>query len=432
MLQPLQSLLGELFGAVPNKEIARSIGKSPGYITQIRSGEQIPTEETIAKIAKCFAATERLDELLLSAASARILAQEFKKDEDGTLKKSVLATFETLASGIERGSKPVPKKIGRTLNDFPDAFYPLAVVCGDKREERESNISIADLGAYTATPADTRWILNLGLRSDVVKHIDKNFLLLSDDELIKQFGGVNLLVCGSPACNHLARIVNKSAVFRFNYSKDTEQDIEDVIAKARKLTTRTTRTQLVAYREEGRNDLVKRMRSLFNGGIFDPMHPDDYVSAAYSQLPSFTQFDFGVLTFASNPYYEMKCRSESRECDHKYVSIMAAGIHHPATAHSLRLLGQDCRKTDIFAKHPYGGVIRVQLDLNIAFATRTMNALCQWEDAADKERMESENQKEDLLRELEVIEKKVAKGQLRNLALERGQAAECSKLIEKL
>ena len=61
-----------------------------------------------------------------------------------------------------------------------------------------------------------------------------------------------------------------------------------------------------------------------------------------------------------------------------------------------------------------------------------MNAICQWEDIADKERKESENQKEELLKELEVIEKKVSKGELRNLALEKGQAAECSKLIEKL
>jgi len=428
MVKRIQLLLNELFGSTPGKKIAHSIGKTAGYVSQIRSGEQIPTDKTLATIANKFGATDRLHELLLSAAWARVQAQEFKNDNDGTLKRSVEEALQTLASVVPSRSISTSKKTGRTLSDFPDAFYPLAVVCGDKREERESNISVADLGAYTSTPADTRWIMNLGLRADVVKHIDKNFLLLSDDELIDQFGEANLLVCGSPAANHLARIVNRSAVFRFNYSRDTEQDIENVITKARNL----SRAQLVAYQEEGRSDLVKRMRSLFNGGVFDPMHPADYVSATYSQLPSYTQFDFGVLTFASNPYYEMKCRRESKECDHKYISIMAAGIHHPATAHAIRLLGQDCRKEGIFAKHPYGGVIRVQLDLNIPFATRTMNAICQWEDAADRERKESENQKEELLRELEVIEKKVAKDELKNLALEEDQVTKCRKLIEKL
>jgi transcriptional regulator with XRE-family HTH domain len=428
MHKTLKSFLNELVGSTPGEEIARSIGKTAGYVSQIRSGKQIPTEETLAAIARRFKATDRLDELLLLAMSARVRAQKFKDDKDGELKKSVLKTLEAMGSAVAPGDKLVPITTGRTLNDFPEAFYPLALVCGDKREERESNISLADIGAYTATPADTRWIMNLGLRPDVVKHIDKNFLLLSDDQLIDQFGKVNLLVCGSPAGNHLARIINRSAVFRFNYSKDTEQDIEDVITKARNL----SRPELVAYRERERNDLVKRMRSLFTGGIFDPMHPDDYVSAAYSQLPSFTQFDFGVLTFASNPYYEMKCRIEHRECDHKYVSIMAAGIHHPATAHALRLLGQDERDNGIFIKHPYGGVIRVELDLGTPFATRTMNAYCQWEDLADKERKEPEDQKEELVRELKVIETKVARGELKNLALVKGQAAASQELIEKL
>ncbi|MGA2915965.1 MAG: hypothetical protein ABSE89_08080 [Sedimentisphaerales bacterium] len=428
MAKALNSLLNDIIGLVPGKEFARKIKKSEGYISQMRAGTQIPTEETLAIITNEFGIIDRLPELILSAAWARLKSQTQFNDKDNKLEKSISEAMESLLQARSLYNKVSAKKFGRTLNDFPDAFYPLVVVSGDKREERGSNISIADIGAYTATPADTRWILNLGLCSDIVLHIDKNFLLFPDDELIKQFAETNLLVVGSPAANHLARLINKTAVFRFNYSKDAEQVIEDIIVKARTL----THTQLIAYQEKGRNELAKRMRTFFTGGIYDPTYPDEYVAAKYARLVMDTQFDFGVLTFAANPYYEMKCAREGRENDHKYISIMAAGIHHPATAHALRLLGQDYRKKDIFAKHPYGGVIRVELDLSIPFPMRTMNASCQWEDIADKERKVSDNQKQLLLKELKVIEGKVIKGELKNLALERGQALECYNLIEKL
>ncbi len=424
----IHSLLNEIMGSLPGEAIAERIGKSPSYVSQIRSGLQIPTAATLAIIANKFGVSHRLGELILRAEVARLETQKWKGDKDGALKESVVEALNGVLEGSAQSSKIISTRPGRTFRDFPEAFYPLAVVTGDKREERGSHISCADLGAYTATCADTRWILNIGLRPDVVQHIDKNFLLLSDDELVNQFSEMNLLVAGSPAANHLARIINSHAIFRFNYSKDTEDAINDVITKARTLSS----TQLVAYQEESRSGLIKKMRSLFTGGIFDPTHPEEYVGAKYSQIAANTQFDFGVLTFASNPYYQEKCRREGRECDHKYVSIMAAGIHHPGTAHALKLLGQDCRKSGAFAKHPYGGMIRVELDMNIHFANRTMKAECQWEDVADNERQESENQKEDLLREFKIIEEKVFKNELRYLALEKEQAAECRRLIELL
>ena len=116
----------------------------------------------------------------------------------------------------------------------------MAVVTGDKREDRESKISVGDLGVYAATPGDTRWIMNLDLRPDVIKHVDKTFVLLSETELIRQFAEVNLLVVGSPASNHLARIINSSAVFRFNYRPDVQNDINEIIAKAAEFSKRNS------------------------------------------------------------------------------------------------------------------------------------------------------------------------------------------------
>ena len=428
MTKPLKTMLNEIISSVSGKETGKKIGKSASYISQIRSGDQIPTEETLASIANKFGVPDRFSELILSATLARLESPGFEKDKKGLLKQSLIEALKKISGPFSPSGGSIVKESGRTFDDFPEAFYPLILVTGDKREEWGTKISVADLGAYSATPADTRWIPNLGLRPGVVKHIDKNFLLLSENELIDQFAETNLLVIGSPAANHLARIINSLAVFRFNYSKDTEQVIADVIAKARTF----TKAQLVAYQEGERGWLKKRMRAFFTGGIIDPTHPDEYVVAKYAQIAQDIQLDFGVLTFAANPYYKMKCHRENRECDHKYVSIMAAGIHHPATAHALRLLGKDCRERGVFAKHPYGGVIRVELDVNIPFSNRTLKALRYWEDVTADEREESKNQKEDLLRELKVMEDKVTKGELRNLELEKGQAADCRGLIAKL
>ncbi|MCP4608866.1 MAG: helix-turn-helix transcriptional regulator [Planctomycetes bacterium] len=426
MVKPLKSLLNVIMSSVSGKEAGKKIGKSPSYISQIRSGDQVPTEETLATIANEFGVADRFSELVLSATLAKLQSPEFKRDKDGMLKKSIVESLKKISG--ELSAELQIKKSGRTFEDFPDSFYPLALVSGDKREEWGTKINVADLTAYSATPADTRWLPNLGLRPDIIKHIDKNFLLLSENELIAQFAKTNLLVIGSPAANHLARIINSSAIFRFNYSKDTEQVIEDVIAKARTLTN----AQLVAYQEEQRGWLKKRMRAFFTGGIIDPTHPDEYAVAKYAQIAREIQLDFGVLTFGANPYYQMMCKREGRKCDHKYISIMAAGIHHPGTAHALKLLGRDCQENGVFAKHPYGGVVRVELDLKVPFSNRTLKALCRWEDVADNERVVSENQKADLTREFRVIEEKVTKGQLRNLALEKGHAAECRRLIEML
>jgi transcriptional regulator with XRE-family HTH domain len=427
MVGILHKLLNEIVGNVRGAELARRLDKSPSYVSQIRSGEQIPTPEMLATLAREFNVISRLPDLLVAALHDEVQLVALKLDPDSPLKASLLGAIARLPTGLTSSS--VARTSGRTLADFPDSFYPLAVVTGDKREDSGTRISVGDLGVYSATPGDTRWILNLGLRPDVIKHIDKNFVLLSEDELISEFADLNLLIVGSPASNHLARITNSSAVFRFNYSPDIEQAINEIITKAGGLSN----AQLVAYHERERSRLVAKVRSLFAGGIFDPTHPDaDYVAAKYSQRAIVTQLDFGVLTFAANPYYERKCKREGRACDHKYVSIMAAGIHHPATAHALRLLGQDCRKEGIFEKHPYGGVVRVELDLSVQFSTRTMNASCRWEDVADKERTPSNDQKKLLLEQLEIIEKRIRKRELKSLALEDGQAAQCRKLIESL
>lgn len=428
-MKSLGKLLNEIIASHPGQEVAELIGKSPAHVSQIRKGTNTPSEETLAIIAQAYA-PKRLPELLLAAAIQRAERHRYNGTEACPGRELKSAAVEALKS-LSTGSEPGPvKDAGRTFDDFPDAFYPLVVVTGDKRETRGSHITVADFGAYAATPADTRWICNLGLRADVVKHIDKNFVLLPEDRLMERFAETNLLVVGSPAANHLARRVNRSAVFRFNESVDAIRVIEDQVASLKE----ATRDQLAAAasEQERRDTLARTMRALFVGGIIDPTSPPTYAAAQFGRIAVHTQLDFGVLTFAANPFYEMKCRTEGKANDHRYVAIMAAGIHHPATAHALKLLGADRREEGVFEKHPYGGVIRVDLDIGIPFAERTEVANCLWEDVADDQRSESDDQKADLLRELEMIEQSLKNGGLRNLELTADQARACRELIEKL
>jgi len=107
-----------------------------------------------------------------------------------------------------------PKTKSRTLQDFPHAFYPMAIVTGDKREDSESRITVGDFGAVSASPAESRWLLRLGLRSDVEIYSDKVFLLQKPEELRERFGEKHLLVIGSPGSNHFARLCPLSPPLR--------------------------------------------------------------------------------------------------------------------------------------------------------------------------------------------------------------------------
>jgi hypothetical protein len=435
----VHELILEIVGEHAGKKLTHLLGTGKGFVSQICSGETLPSDLTLAVIATEYA-PDRLNELLVAAALDRALKKPSKSKPtlDAQTRRELNARRDKAMRALEvlqrsaRGAASSPatpvKTSGRTLNDFPGAFYPLAIVTGDRREESGSHISAADLGAYAATPADTRWIESLELRGDVVKHIDKNFVLQPEDRLIERFANVNLLVVGSPAANHLARMINGSAVFRFNYEKDAGQGIENVIEQAKELTA----ASLVAFKQTQHKALRHRMQTLFTGGIFDPMHPPQYVTAHYARIVTETQLDFGILTFAANPFYEASCRKEGRAHDYRYVSIMAAGIHHPATAHALRRLSKENRNNGVFNKHPYGGVLRVVLDLRTHFTERTEQATCDWEDRSDDARTESLIPKQDLVNGLADIEHKRARGELGHLAISSKQAMECRRLVESL
>ena len=176
------------------------------------------------------------------------------------------------------------------------------------------------------------------------------------------------------------------------------------------------------------------MRYLFVGGIVDPTYPKgDYVTSTYHKMPGNIDTDFGVLSFAANPFYEAKCQAEGRPNDHKYISIFAAGIHHPATAHAIRQLGTYGKENGTFDQHPYGGVFRVELDLQQNFfSDRVQDGGFQWEDDADDQRIPIEDQGKCLISELEYIENERRLENLNTLQLKPEHALEARSLIHAL
>jgi hypothetical protein len=283
---------------------------------------------------------------------------------------------DALAKGaqlVKQSGAKVVRTTGRTLQDFPDSFYPLVVISGDKRETSEARINIGDFGASSASPAESRWLLKLGLR-DVEFYGDKIFVIEGAADLKKRFGKTNLLVIGSPGSNHLARRCLLSEpkpgwrravpIFRFNLSRHVIEEIEKLLDGLAPLNAK----QLVG--KAGDPQTAKEMsfwlRALFSLGIIDPTEVPLWLRAVF--IPAAR--DFGLISLARNPFADP---------DDPYVCILAAGFHMFGTAHAVRMLSEH----DRFKSHPFGGVIRVDMNLERPFAKRFDESTADWDPDSD-------------------------------------------------
>ncbi|HUS90759.1 MAG TPA: helix-turn-helix transcriptional regulator [Phycisphaerae bacterium] len=432
-MKPLHVLLNDMIGETPGREVARAIGKSQSYVSQIRSGEQVPTETTLARFAIAFG-RDRLLELILATIAAQSADARKKAAGDGSagewaeMDDSLQRAVEQLCARLASAEHPAAKTAGRTLADFPQAFYPLTILLGDRRQDAGFRMTAGDLGAYSATPAVLGWINALQLRKDVDLLVDKQLLHPGDPGLAEHLADRNLLIVGSPAHNHYARRVNRTAIHRYNYPPQLDEDIERTLDRARGL----SQAQLAAEKETGSGVLRRRMDSLFVGGILDPMCRPRYLLARLAERVGREDLDFGVLTFATNPFYQGQCLREGRENDHRRVAILASGIHHPATAHALRRLSADSRNDGTLRDHPYGGVLSVEFDPDCPPADRARLGRCRWEPADEESSHRAEDRRAALLEALTAMEKGLAEGRLRDLEMTPAQAADCRRLIEAL
>jgi transcriptional regulator with XRE-family HTH domain len=235
----------------------------------------------------------------------------------------------------------------RSLERFPHSFPNLVIVTGDKREEPPK--SAGDIGAYSASPIDDRWIHLLHLPPGTEKVSDKEFVISTNERLVREYGDKTLLIIGSPASNHLARITNRWAVFPFNLPKD-HRILQELIEDLR---DEKDRAILEARKRDNQVTLKRIMRAFFAYGIIDPIRRD----VAGFAIPH--DKDYATISLARNPF--------APHGDYAHLAILVAGFHHPGTAVAVRWLGEASN----FEQHPYGGVVEISIDDNKPWAERT-------------------------------------------------------------
>jgi nucleoside 2-deoxyribosyltransferase len=280
----------------------------------------------------------------------------------------------------------------KTLVNFPEAFRPIAVVTGDRRESVPQ--SKADLLAYSFSVTDLSYIQHLNLGETEI-YSDKYFVLYDKETLKRKFGGKNLLVIGSPAVNFLARIINDDMLFRFNIAESTKSKIDaqleildkikfdqrgltiyqQLLMGASSLEEAIIRTEHLATEKQ---ELERRYRWLFEEfkatelksykallhefdrpGIWDPIE-----GTIHGASPKGNR-DYGLVSIAKHPYAE----------NDSFVAVCAAGVHGIATAQCIKLLANPRN----FENRPYGGIVEIQMNPFGDWMDRFLDASVGWE-----------------------------------------------------
>ena len=290
----------------------------------------------------------------------------------------------------------------RTLKDFPEAFVPLVVVVGDRREARPK--TRGDLLAYSVSTVDVLYLNRLKLPQDTLILSDKIFVLERQEFLREEFGRRNILTIGSPAVNLFSRMINDRSIFRFQIDEEAKTQMsrqeeiverikrdrfglglykiiveegaqspddiakafrgkitldENVIKRFESISAEIQKSGLLSYRELLRN---------FEGkGILDPIVGGKLNRDAPKLRGAFLHEynDFGFVSFAKHPFAETD----------NWVVIYAAGRHGPATSHSIDWLA----RKDVWERHPYGGVFEAHIDTSESFSSRFQNVTPAWD-----------------------------------------------------
>lgn len=330
----LPAFIVKMRGSVSQKELADRVKVTASYMSQVENGTTVPTDERLIGLAHALHVDDRLAEFLLRAAHDRVRPGT----EWDQLRAAYSRMIQNLGSkAIEGGRAPERK----TLDAFPQAFEPLVIVTGDVR--RDPPKTSADIGVLSASPLEDCYLQEIALPAHTEKVTDKVFALGGRDYLRKVFGCRNLLVIGSPVRNHLARIVNRTAIFRFAVDRETADEIDGIVLEARRVARKLGVSGLEVLRRTRSRQLKHMLNEHRHAGVFDPLADPQKLRA----LRLRDGVDHAIVTIAKHPYAESD----------DYVAIMAAGFHLPGTVHAVRQLS----KPTCFESHPLGGVLETRI-----------------------------------------------------------------------
>jgi len=351
-------------------ELAERVQLKASAVSNFEKGRRLPSVEQLMLLSR---ALDLDPEMLVLARSWQEVYGDGPgcwSDVGAQRRRAVLDSLANSIDNIRRAAEP-QKRTQRTLLDFPEAFVDegIVIVTGDTRESPPKNAG--DIGAYSASPVDDRWIHRLGLPSNTEKVSDKEFIVSSEERLRREYGNRNLLVVGSPASNHLARILNPGGLFRYNLHGDFKRELEGILDE---LQTEQRREVLAHKKRDNLPRLKTLMRRFYAYGIVDPLRGDVRGFALGLEV------DYGMISFAVNPYYTGG--------DFRCVAVLVSGFHHPGTIWALRWLGGRRDRNKGFKQHPYGGVLQMQINTGLLWEDRMRYVKTEWEtDPYDQEQL---------------------------------------------
>jgi hypothetical protein len=293
----------------------------------------------------------------------------------------------------------------KTLRNFPEDFYPLVIVTGDRREIPPQ--SKGDILAYSVSSTDFMYMNYLNTNNCLVLS-DKQFAIESEVQLKDKFGSCNLLIIGSPAVNILARKINELFMFRFAISQETKTelfeqydfmneyiltqddlniyhhcldgilDVEMIIKgfvgfdpniealreRTNFITNEFKKTMICSNLKTFPKPIKYLMHKLDKPGIYDSLANIDRGKAVSESK------DYGLISIVRNPF----------ALKDDYYIIYVAGVHGPGTAEGLKLLSDK----NAFIDHPFGGVYEVIINQFKDFFDRIQASKVRWETGAYK------------------------------------------------
>jgi hypothetical protein len=190
-------------------------------ISKIESGNAKPTLEEILCIHEVLYSDEdsqtkeaTLREWMLSALTCLIGTHD--KVTASRILERVEGLFPTPSAPLNAGQRSI------ALSNFPLQFAPLHIIAGDRREQHPKDR--ADLLCYSASMIDLVSVPRICEKLGGVRiSSDKILYRMSEKWKKEELGNSNLLVIGSPAANLFARIVNKTAPFRFRLGNEIRE-----------------------------------------------------------------------------------------------------------------------------------------------------------------------------------------------------------------
>lgn len=388
--------------SISEQWLADKIGMSRPTVGIYKLGKQIPKLDVLQKIFKEL--TKHCD---LAGKDKEYAFENWMKawlkDSTSDLEDADKKMWDSIIAKIPATSEPISTV--KTLENFPEAFLPLTIICGDRREVRPRNLG--DIFAYSLSMTDIMYLTKLNFSGKDVRIVsDKLVASMDKNDLVAEFGDQNLFVIGSPAVNIAAREINRNSFFRFVVRKEMKR-FEEALKAERRLSSsihlecfwdmvrdpekmkhenyvsrfkndqflnasdadiqKTQIDPLKALIEklsetlDHPRDIVKSV--LYNyrrPGLIDPL--DKSIHGLYTMPTN----DFGVLSIAKHPYTNQ---------ENDFVAVFAAGIHGPGTAGAIKmLLNKDKLKT-----HPLGGILEVRINELKQWNKRFEEAVPEWQ-----------------------------------------------------